>query len=190
MPTFNEDWYSDGQCNDLVTWFTKTKGLSGMNIEIGCWEGKSTIALANAAFPEEIICCDTWMGNIAESETHITVQILNSRNVFKQFVENMTEATKGNYTVVKQDCLEWLKRLESPVKFCHIDASHDYDSVKKTLEYLLPHVVPGGVLCGDDFLNSSVNSPGLGGGVEGAVREMLPGFNHIDNFWYWQKPRE
>jgi hypothetical protein len=102
----------------------------------------------------------------------------------------MTEATQGNYTVVKQDCIEWLKRLEAPVKFCHIDASHDYESVKKTLELLIPHVVPGGIVCGGDFLNASINSPGLGGGVEGAVRKMLPGFQNNENFWFWQKPRE
>lgn len=190
MPTFHENWYSDGQCRDLVNYFTKTKGLPGVNIEIGCWEGKSTVALTNAAYPEEVICCDTWQGNLEESPSHITVQILNSRNVFNQFLENMQEVTKGNFAVVKKDCMEFLKRLDKPVKFCHIDASHDYNSVKQTIELLIPFVVPGGILCGDDFLNASVNAPGLGGGVEGAVREMLPGFEHIENFWYWQKPTQ
>lgn len=190
MPTFHENWYSEGQCRDLVSFYNRTKDLSGAVIEIGCWEGKSTIALANAAYPEQVICCDTWLGNVAEEPNHITVQILQSRDVFKVFLENMAEATQQNYTVVKQDCNEWLKTLTTPVKFCHIDASHDYTSVRTTIELLLPHVVPGGVLCGDDFLNASVNSVGLGGGVEGAVRDTLPGFGHIGNFWYWRKPTQ
>lgn len=192
MTIFNEDWYSDGQCKDLVMLLQSVKDILGSIIEIGCWEGKSTISLTNTAYPQEVVCCDTWLGNITESEAqgweHVTVQILKSRDVFSTFLNNMNESTKGNFKVVKEDCDSWLKTYNEPIKFCHLDASHDYISVKRTLELLIPKVVSGGILCGDDFVNASMNSQGLNGGVEGAVRELLPGFRNIGNLWWWVKP--
>ena len=44
---FNENWYSDKQINDLVNLLTTIKNIDGKIIEIGCWEGKSTINLVN-----------------------------------------------------------------------------------------------------------------------------------------------
>lgn len=188
---FNEDWYSYDQCRVVAELIKTTKGLSGLNIEIGCWEGKSTIALANACYGEDIICNDTWEGNTAESVVtgadHITVKILKERDVFKIFESNMQQNTAGNYKVVKRDCLEWLAELKEPVKFAHIDASHDYYSVKKTIELLLPLLVGGGILCGDDFLSANMQSIALCGGVERAVRELLPGVQNYGNLWYWSK---
>lgn len=95
----------------------------------------------------------------------------------------MNNCTKQNYTVVKRDCLEWLREFNDPVKFIHIDASHDYSSVAETIRLVLPNMVKGGVICGDDFIYS--NSIELDGGVPRAVNELLPGFASKDNFWYW-----
>ena len=46
-------------------------------------------------------------------------------------------------------------------------------------------MVKGGIICGDDFLNANINSADLHGGVERAVRELLPNFKNIDNLWYF-----
>ena len=64
----------------MVDLFKKTSHLSGYIIEIGCWEGKSTIAIANVCYPDTLICNDTRLGNIQESTVtgveHITQTIL------------------------------------------------------------------------------------------------------------------
>lgn len=77
---FNEDWYSNVQCGYLKDIICQLTALPGTIIEVGCWEGKSTIAIANACFPEKVICNDTWLGNIEESkltkQEHITETIL------------------------------------------------------------------------------------------------------------------
>ena len=65
---FNESWYSDSQLNNLINLLNQVKMLNGAIIEIGCWEGRSTIKLANACYPETLICNDTWLGNIDESK--------------------------------------------------------------------------------------------------------------------------
>lgn len=190
MPEFNEIWYSDSQCDNIAELIKQTADIKGLNIEIGCWEGKSTIALANACFPEFLYCNDTWEGNIEEAKvtglSHPSVEIISKRDVFGTFNNNMKNETKGNYIIIKKDCHDWLISIKEEIKFVHIDASHDYFSVKKTILEILPNLVYGGILCGDDFLSAGMNRLDLYGGVERAVRELLPGFKSIDNLWYWK----
>jgi predicted O-methyltransferase YrrM len=97
----------------------------------------------------------------------------------------MKSLTKGNFSVVKQDCLEWLQTYKEPIKFCHIDASHEYQSVYDTIKLIIPNLQKGGIICGDDFLNANINRNDLKGGVERAVRESLTGFKNYGNLWYY-----
>ena len=186
---FNENWYSQDQCNNLIELVKSVNHLNGVVIEVGCWEGKSTVSIANSCYPNNLICNDTWLGNVAESNLtgikHITEVILETRNVYEIFINNMNNNTKKNYSVVKEDCIEWLKTFNEPVKFIHIDASHEYDSVAETIKLILPNMVRGGIICGDDFLNAHIGRTDLNGGVEKAVRELLPGFQNKENLWFW-----
>jgi len=186
---FHENWYSDNQIDKLKCLVKHIQPLTGNLIEIGCWEGKSTIAIANMCYPETLICNDTWLGNIQESlvtgQTHITETICKERDVYGVFMNNMNTLTQQNYRVVKQDCLEWLADYKEPTKFIHIDASHEFESVAKTIQLILPHMVPGGIICGDDFLTSNMHVASLNGGVERAVRECLPDFRNEENLWYY-----
>lgn len=186
---FNENWYSDTQINELVKLVKKVKDIDGKIIEIGCWEGKSAISLANNCFPEVLICNDTWLGNIQESAitgvTHITEIILKERDVYNIFINNMNNNTQKNYIIIKEDCIEWLKNFEGFIKFVHIDASHEYKSVFETIKLILPKMVKGGIICGDDYINAHINRTDLHGGVERAVKEALPNHKHIDNLWYF-----
>jgi predicted O-methyltransferase YrrM len=186
---FNEDWYSLEQCNNLIELVYKVKSLHGAVIEIGCWEGKSTICIANACYPDILICNDTWLGNVAESKTtgikHITEVILENRNVYNIFINNMENSTLKNYKIAKQDCIDWLKSFNEKIKFIHIDASHEYESVAETIKLALPKMVRGGIICGDDFIGSHIGRNDLNGGVERAVRELLPGFVAKGNLWFW-----
>jgi len=186
---FNEDWYSQEQCNNLIGLVKMVSHLQGAVIEIGCWEGKSTINIANECYPNNIICNDTWLGNVEESKVtgikHITEILLENRDVYSIFINNMNNNTKKNYTVVKEDCLKWLKTFYESVKFIHIDASHEYDSVAETIKLILPNMVKGGIICGDDFMSAHIGRTDLNGGVEKAVRELLPGFQNKGNLWFW-----
>ena len=186
---FNENWYPNMQILELGCLSKNVFNIEGKIIEIGCWEGKSTSHLANSVYPENLICNDTWLGNVEESKAsgkkHVTELILESRDVHSIFLRNMDLITKGNYSVVKKDCFVWLKEFNEPIKFCHIDASHDYESVKSIIELLLPKIVKGGILCGDDFLSAHKGRIDLHGGVERAVRETLPNFSNKENLWYW-----
>jgi len=186
---FNENWYTDSQLDKLKHLYESVRHLEGNIIEIGCWEGKSTIGLANQCFPETLICNDTWLGNIQESivtgSPHPTELILKERDVYSIFLINMESNTRKNYTVVKEDCIEWLTRFEGNIKFIHIDASHDYESVFNTIQLVLPKMVQGGIICGDDYESANINRLDLHGGVERAVRECLPTHEHTSNLWHY-----
>jgi predicted O-methyltransferase YrrM len=186
---FNENWYSDEQCQNLINLLNKTKYLSGKIIEIGCWEGKSTTNLAKNCYPEILYCNDTWLGNVEESKltgiVHPTELILKERDVYSIFLNNMNTLTNGNYKVIKHDCNEWLKNYDEPIKFIHIDASHEYESVYKTIQLIIPKMVKGGIICGDDFVSANIHRADLNGGVERAVVESFSNYKNINNLWYW-----
>ena len=188
---FNEDWYSQNQCIELSKLVEKVKNIKGSIIEIGCWEGKSTTYIANTCYPENVICNDTWKGNIDESIItgikHDSVALAEKRDVYSIFINNMKSLTKSNYIIKKQDCHDFIENYNDDIKFIHIDASHDYDSVYKTIKMALPLMVSEGIMCGDDFLSANINRYDLNGGVERAVKELLPNAKNIDNLWYWIK---
>ena len=115
------------------------------------------------------------------------------RDIFVEFQKNVQELTKGNITPYKMDCFVYLATLQDKVKFCHIDASHDYASVKQTIRMLIPKLIPGGILCGDDYTTAHMEREDLQGGVQKAVIEMCPGHMFsgqafFGNFWWWVKP--
>lgn len=183
----DEDWYNTEQSLELQKTVDSVKHLAGLFLDLGVWQGWSTIIIANIIEPKIVTAVDWWRGNIIEDPNHVTVQILKERDVYSEFLENIKTDTSGNVEVVKGDIIEYLERLEQKVAFAHIDASHEYESVDKTIKLLLPQIVTGGTICGDDFKNANAGRIDLRGGVERAVRENLPDFEQIDNFWRWRK---
>jgi predicted O-methyltransferase YrrM len=186
---FHEPWISEQQVEFISRLIEQTRGIPGCNVEIGCWEGKSTVALANACFPERIIAVDSWAGNLSEGEGHATIALLKQRDVFGTFCRNIQELTKGNVEIVRSDCFDFLEAFKEPIKFCYIDAAHDYDSVRATLEMILPKLVIGGVLCGDDYTSAHVGRADLRGGVQRAAVELLSDHMSAANAWVWVKRR-
>src|ERR1700730_4490611 len=106
--TFHEQWYADAQLHVLAQTYERLCGLAGAVVEIGCWEGRSTVALARTCYPEILIAVDTWKGNLDEDPNHATVQLARQRDVYATFLENMKALTHGNFKAVRQDCHEFL----------------------------------------------------------------------------------
>ena len=187
---FNDNWTTDEHALLIATIVKSLQSLEGEIVEIGVWEGKMTVSIANSAYPEFIHCIDWWKGNVAESEAsgqkHVTEILLETRDVKTIFEGNIKELTNQNVHLHSLDCNEWLKECTLSIKFCYLDASHDYASVKETLELLLPRLVMGGVICGSDFLSAGNNRQDLQGGVQRAVQEILPRAKNVDNVWLYQ----
>jgi len=184
---FHEEWYSEPQCRLLADLARTVLPLEGIIMEIGCWEGRSTVALANAVYPQTLHAVDTWQGNFDESPDNISVLLAIERDIFKEFQTNISELTKGNVIPHKMDCFVYLANLQEKIKICHVDACHDYASVKQTIRMIMPKLVDGGVICGDDFCAAHAGRDDLQGGVEKAVVEMCPGFKADANSWWYRK---
>ncbi len=181
---FNEDWYSNEQLDLLVAAYDLARHVPGDVLEVGCWEGRSTVALARACFPKTLVAIDTWEGSFDEAPDHVTVTLARERDVYAIFRENVRELTAGNVFPAKCDWRTFMaERPRAPIAFCHLDAAHDYVSVRDQIRALLPHMSPGGTICGDDFENADAGREDLQGGVERAVRECLPAFSAHGNFW-------
>jgi len=186
-----ENQYRDDQIQSLVKIVNLAvdNSESGVFVEIGCWKGKSTSAIANKCWPHPLHACDTWKGNIDEGNVtgklHPTAKVAASIDVKAIFDDNIVSHTKGNVEVHQMDCFAYLNDLnqaKSPVRFCHIDASHDYESVKKTIQMLLPLLTTKAIICGDDIASAHKGRKDLEGGVERAVKELLPGYVKDKNF--------
>jgi hypothetical protein len=183
---FHEEWYTDEELKRLAEAVRATAGLQGLIVEIGCWEGRSTAAIANACFPENLLAVDTWQGCPTEAPDHETVRIVRERDVFATFQANMHALTEGNVEPVSEDALAFLRSTDEPIKFCHVDGAHDYPSVLATLQLLMPRLVEGAVIFGHDYQTAHVGRGDLQGGVERAVRELLPNYVANGNTWSYR----
>lgn len=183
---FHENWYSSGQLKELIATYDLVRHLEGAILEIGCWEGRSTVALAKACDPELLVAVDTWEGNTDESPYHASILLAKQRDVYGRFLKNIELLTNGNVKPVKEDCHKFLAGFGEPTKFLHLDASHDYESVRRTLQAAVPLIVPGGIICGDDYRTAHERRADLNGGVQKAVKDTFgTKFLTRGNFWYW-----
>lgn len=181
--TFTEDWYPAGQLADLVELATESRNVSGMSVEIGCWEGRSTIAIAQAVAPAYLCAVDTWAGNVDEGPDHGTVRALAQRDVYATFLANI--APYPNIAHRRMDGAVFLAGVEpGQIAFLHLDAGHTYAATRQLIELAIPRMADGGIMCGDDFVNANAGRADLDGGVERAVRETLAGrFETRGNLW-------
>jgi beta-1,4-mannosyl-glycoprotein beta-1,4-N-acetylglucosaminyltransferase len=162
QPTFHEDWYSGGQA--LYVGQQARQAPEGAIVEIGCWEGRSSIVLAQMIHPRILHCVDHWQGNTDEAADHESGRIARERDVEKTFRLNMDSCTAGNWKAYAQSWQEWIRGgwqlwLEfdpPPISFLHLDASHDRASVRDCLQAIKPFLVDGAILCGDDAYSEGV----------------------------------
>jgi hypothetical protein len=182
---FTEDWYPADQLAALAG-LARGVTAKGHYIEVGTWEGRSAIALQRAIAPAVLYAVDTWAGNQAEAQAagvvHPSVTAATERDVFAVFTENVREAGLSDLIIpCRMDWREFLPALYpnggdpqwSGIAFLHLDASHDYDSVYRQIHAFYPYMLPGSVMCGDDFANASAGRADLQGGVERAVRNFF-----------------
>lgn len=173
MP-FTENWFCDASCDFLAHLVHHTVGVSGDIIEVGSWEGRSTIALANAAHPEVVHSVDTWAGSPGEISAELAAQ----RDVFAAFRSNIAELTAGNVEVHRMGWREFFAGRTNPVRLCFIDAEHTYREVRDNIKAVLPLLGPGGVICGDDQHHPPIRQ---------AVTDTLGDAWVEATVWYWTK---
>jgi len=173
VPEFTEDWFGPASQHAVARLVDRTRGLAGRVVEVGCWEGRSTIAIANACYPDTVHAVDTWEGSPGEISAELAAQ----RDVFARFSENVDQATRGNVEPFRMDWRTYFDADAGPVRFLHIDAEHTYQEVFDNITTVLPLMVAGGIICGDD----NHHPP-----IQRAVRDALGVFFVDASLWWWE----
>lgn len=176
QPVFHEDWYDGGQAL-FMGQLAREAPKDGAVVEIGCWEGRSSVVLAQMVAPRKITCVDHWRGNVDEDPDHESAEIARERDVLGAFVGNMERLTADNWDHCVADWREWVAAWDQPIAFLHLDASHDRASVRDCLTAVRPFLVDGAVLCGDDAYDANVMA---------GVRDVFPGAEIVGKrLWRW-----
>ena len=143
--TFVENWFTEPSCETLASLVRKVEGVPGRIVELGSWEGRSTLAIANACY-RTVHAVDTWEG--APSDKYQREQV-KTRDVFAQWSANLAE-----YECVTPYRMDWLAYAQldlGPVALVFIDADHTYAEVCAQIDAFRPLMSPGGIICGDDY---------------------------------------
>lgn len=165
---YHEQWFSPDSCRVLAD--LGRCAPDGTIIEIGSWEGCSTVALANATYPRQVHAVDTWRGSPSDDSSAIATV----RDIFGQFLTNVTEWTQGNVIPHQMDWRNFLPTVTEPIALVFIDAEHTYAEVAATIAALRPKMTKGGIICGDDVYCSAVTD---------AVRDILGHYSTAASLW-------
>jgi hypothetical protein len=150
---FNEEWMGLDQINVLAALAQSTGYLDGAAIEIGTWQGRSAIPVANAIRPRVLHVVDHWLGDGPEAVAlgQAIKPELVARDNYGIFMANVAEGTQGNVKVWKMDWREFAAQWDAPIRFLHLDATHTTQEVADNIAALLPYAVPGTIFAGDDW---------------------------------------
>lgn len=163
---FHERWFSAPKQRRLQLALDAVATSEGAVIEVGCWEGRSTITIANHFAPDVVHCIDHWLGDLTNPSSGVQA-IAATRDVFADFKENMDFATAGNYLVHRMGWrdLDWDEI--GPIRFLFIDGEHTYSEVYDNLKATEHLWLPGSIIAGDDC-----TVPGVGRAVRAYFNEV------------------
>lgn len=171
--------------SDLYDRFVAESSDICFAVEVGIWQGRSTIYLADkirqSQKPIFFYAFDTFTGS-AEHQSEIQQMNAQGKTLEGIFRDNL--AASGNSDYVKAITLDSVSASQlfddQSLDLIFLDACHDYDAVKADIAAWLPKVKPGGLIAGDDY---HPNWPG----VIQAVDELLPG-RTLEHWWQFRLP--
>lgn len=171
---FDEHWIGDAQLAQTALLASSTGYLEGEAVEIGAWQGLSTVMIAKAVAPSVLHVVDHWLGHADIARVPGALD----RDNYAIFLANMAEGTDGNFEVHKQSWQEWVKTWDKPIRFLHLDADHATEEVRDNLIAVLPFTHMGTILCGDDWDYPSV--------AEGVHQVFPDGINQGAGKLWWK----
>lgn len=147
---FTEKWFNPAKIRQLHKAMDDVKNLDGEIVEVGSWEGRSSIEIANHFHPKKLHVIDHWLGDLTNLKSGVA-DLAKQRDVFAQFKANMDEATQGNYIVHRSSWRDVNWNEIPKLSFLFIDGEHTFPEVSDNILVALPRMVKGGVLAGDDY---------------------------------------
>ena len=169
--------------NDIEGWFDFEDVYTDMVekaeenshfVEVGAWLGKSTsymaVEIANSNKNIKFDAVDTWEGSDEDGHKNYINGL--QTTLYEKFLDNI-KSISSYINPIKGFSTEISKTYEdNSLDFVFLDASHDYENVKKDIESWYPKVKSTGYIAGHDY-----NEEGIEGtewlGVVKAVNEFF-----------------
>lgn len=154
-----------------LRWLAEQASKHKLIVEIGCYKGRSTRALADNT-KGVVLAYDNFHG-----PSEVELSDADRKRIFSEYLANTAECT--NIITFSEDH-GGIVYTGLPVDMVFIDGSHNYHAVKSDIAYWWDHLKRGGLMCGHDY---GTNWPG----VDKAVQEMLGEPERgPDSIWYRQ----
>ena len=171
-----EDWFTYPKLYKSVV---KKFPTNSHFVEVGVWKGMSAsfmaVEIINSGKQIKFDCVDNW----AIIDPVIPEELY--ENIWETFQTNI-EPVKHIINPVRMISWEAASNYkDESLDFVFIDASHDYESVKKDITAWLPKVKKDGILAGHDYISFD--------GVKRAVGELIGNENVmvIEECWVYIK---
>lgn len=168
-------WMGDYDLRLLASWARGCRRV----VEVGCWQGRSTTALA-LALPEggRLFAVDHWRGETDRPD--LTGPAL--RCCFERNCQSLIETGRVHPIGLHSLDAAVVVGAGDPLDLVFVDAAHDYASVRDDIAAWLPLVRPGGAIAGHDHWQEGVRralDERFGGG------QWTEASNHL---WLWKVP--
>lgn len=176
VAAFHEEWFGQASQEVLAGLVHELGDVPGQIVEVGSWEGRSSVALARAAYPRVVHCVDTWEGSPGELSATLAAR----RDVYAQWTANVTQWTRGNVVAHRMGWRDWVGvNAGRPIALGFIDAEHTYGEVYDNVLAFARLLSPGGILCGDDAHHPPIRQ---------ALTALLPEWTTSATCWIWRAP--
>ena len=183
-----EDWMDyQSLYSEMVNHFTDNSHF----VEIGSWKGRSASYMAVEIFNSrkniKFDCVDTWCGSVEHLDPnsfYFHQELITDKDwLYYQFLQN-TRPVCDIITPIRMTSLDAVSLYENrSLDFIFIDASHEYEDVKKDIIAWYPKLKLGGIIAGHDYTSYD--------GVKQAVDEILINKNLIvrleNSYWIHKK---
>lgn len=161
------------------------KDLEGDYLEVGSLAGRSSVIIGTAAKESgvRLSCVDVWDSGkwdaIAEElGTRAKRYPKRPQKISEIFRTNMERlGLSETITPIMDKSENVLAGWSKPLKFIHIDGCHEYEFVKRDIEWR-NHLVKDGIICFHDYQKK----------WPGVIKAIDEAFNHDENFSRVLKP--
>lgn len=161
--------------HDELEFLAQTAKKSKVIIEIGCYFGRSAMALADNT-DGVVICIDPYMGLYDSPNQNIRLDF--NDTVYNDFIYNLSEHIESGKVTHLRTTVDGVTLIPA-ADFVFIDGDHSYEGCKKDIEFALA-AVSKGVIAGHDW-----GTPGYQG-VDKAVRELLGEPKVVNTLWWYE----
>jgi len=166
LSTTEAEWLAEQASNRLIV------------VELGCAYGRSTRAIADNLHPNGVLyAIDDWRTGIEEmtAEERALLYTIFRQNLGDHIDKGTVIPIQSDHGAIDPDVIPPI------VDMVFIDGDHRSAAVKRDIDFWLPRVKSGGLLCGHDSDWRWVDL---------AVDASLPAAQRLEGtrIWYWVKP--